>query len=137
MIALAKGLRSAGHDVTVIGGSNFGDWVSGHGLRFVPSVDIEALMSSEKGVAWSQSSDSPMKQIRMGDQPYWGRRVHELGVGVRPVPRHKLTVESLSAGLDRLVRDPRIRDAAATLGRKIRAEQGVQAAVAAIERRAH
>jgi UDP:flavonoid glycosyltransferase YjiC (YdhE family) len=69
----------------------------------------------------------------MADQPYWGRRVYELGVGVGPVPRHKLTVETLAAGLDRLARDTRMRDYAATLGEKIRAERGVEAAVAAIE----
>jgi UDP:flavonoid glycosyltransferase YjiC (YdhE family) len=65
MIALGKGLKAAGHDVAMIAGSNFGPWVSGHGLRFVPTVDMEALMSSEKGVAWSQGSDDPLKQLRM------------------------------------------------------------------------
>jgi UDP:flavonoid glycosyltransferase YjiC (YdhE family) len=73
----------------------------------------------------------------MSDQPYWGRRVHELGVGVKPVPRHKLTVESLSAGLDQLARDARIHACAAALGRAIRTEPGVEAAVAAIERLKH
>lgn len=65
MIALGQGLSAAGHDVTMNAGSNFAEWITGHGLRFVPSVDIEALMSSEKGVAWAQSSDNPLKQVRM------------------------------------------------------------------------
>jgi UDP:flavonoid glycosyltransferase YjiC (YdhE family) len=65
LIALGQGLRSAGHDVTMIAGSNFAGWVARHELRFVPSVDIEALMASEKGVAWSHSSDNPVKQVRM------------------------------------------------------------------------
>jgi sterol 3beta-glucosyltransferase len=63
MIALGKGLQSAGHDVTMMAGSNFEDWVTGHGLRFVPSVDMEAVMASDRGLAWSESSDSPRKQI--------------------------------------------------------------------------
>lgn len=69
----------------------------------------------------------------MADQPYWGRRVHELGVGVKPVPRHKLTATILTQKIDQLVRDPQIKTQAETLGAKIRAEQGVQAAVQAIE----
>jgi UDP:flavonoid glycosyltransferase YjiC (YdhE family) len=69
----------------------------------------------------------------MSDQPYWGRRVHELGVGVRAVPRHKLSVEVLAARLRELVGDGRLRDNAAALGEKIRAEKGVETAVSAIE----
>ncbi|MBP8058825.1 MAG: glycosyltransferase, partial [Chloroflexi bacterium] len=69
----------------------------------------------------------------MADQPYWGRRVHELGVGVKPVPRHKLTAKVLAQKIEQLVRDPQIKTQAEALGAKIRAEQGAQAAVQAIE----
>ena len=65
----------------------------------------------------------------MSDQPYWGRRVHELGVGVRPVPRHKLTVEALADGLARLTSDAALQATATALGAQIRAEDGVGAAV--------
>ena len=64
LVALGKGMRAAGHEVTVIAGSNFASTLAAHGLRFVPSVDMERLMSSEEGVAWSQSSDNPLKQLR-------------------------------------------------------------------------
>ena len=70
----------------------------------------------------------------MSDQPYWGRRVFELGAGVKPVLRHKLTADALAAAMARLAGDQRIRDGAAALGEKIRAERGVEAAVSAIER---
>jgi sterol 3beta-glucosyltransferase len=69
----------------------------------------------------------------MADQPYWGRRVHELGVGVKPVPRHKLTAKVLAEGLNQLVCDTQIKVQAEALGVKIRAEQGVEVAVQAIE----
>ena len=32
-----------------------------------------------------------------GDQPFWGRRVAELGVGPAPIPRRKLTAVYTSA----------------------------------------
>lgn len=70
----------------------------------------------------------------MADQPYWGRRVYELGVGVKPVPRHKLTMNSLANGIRQLVSDARLRDAAARLGENIRSEDGVAKAVRVIER---
>lgn len=69
----------------------------------------------------------------MSDQPYWGRRVHELGVGVKPVPRHKLTADALAEGLTQLTQDKAMREKAATLGKLIRAENGVERAIAAVE----
>jgi UDP:flavonoid glycosyltransferase YjiC (YdhE family) len=69
----------------------------------------------------------------LGDQPYWGRRVHELGVGVKPIPRQKLTVEKLAIGIRSLVTDATLQANAARLGEQIRAERGVENAVRLIE----
>jgi sterol 3beta-glucosyltransferase len=69
-----------------------------------------------------------------GDQPYWGRRVAALGVGSEPVPQKKLTAERLARAIETAVTDPQIRQRAATLGEKIRAEDGVARAVAMIEK---
>lgn len=66
------------------------------------------------------------------DQPYWGRRVADLGVGAEPIPRKRLTAERLSAAIAAVVADPATRQRADALGRAIRAEDGVGAAVAAI-----
>ncbi|MCC7451931.1 MAG: glycosyltransferase family 1 protein [Anaerolineae bacterium] len=68
----------------------------------------------------------------MADQPFWGRRVYELGVGATPIPRHKLTVDNLTAALRMLVTDPNIRQAAKTLGERICLERGVENAVQTI-----
>lgn len=70
----------------------------------------------------------------MSDQPFWGRRVHELGAGVKPIPRHNLTEENLAAGIKTLVSDSSIQQAAQTLGQHIRSEDGVAQSVALIER---
>ena len=35
----------------------------------------------------------------MGDQPFWGQRVHELGVGPRPIPLRRLTVDQLTEAI--------------------------------------
>jgi sterol 3beta-glucosyltransferase len=60
-----------------------------------------------------------------GDQPFWGERVHDLGVGTAPIPRKQLTVEALAKAIQESVGDSRMRDKAAELGAKIRAEDGI------------
>lgn len=70
----------------------------------------------------------------IADQPYWGQRVHALGVGPQPIPQKRLTVERLTTALQELTRDPGMRRRAATLGEQIRAEDGVARAVALLER---
>ena len=67
-----------------------------------------------------------------GDQPFWGRRVAELGVGPMPIPRQKLTVERLAKAIQTAVTDPMMHQRAAKLGAKIQAEDGVGRAVAVI-----
>jgi sterol 3beta-glucosyltransferase len=69
-----------------------------------------------------------------GDQPFWGRRVAELGVGTTPIPRKQLTVENLAMAIDRVVRDPIMRQNAAALGVKIRAEDGIGSVIAIVQK---
>ncbi|WP_404386439.1 glycosyltransferase [Knoellia locipacati] len=64
----------------------------------------------------------------IGDQPYWGRRVWELGVGARPVRRHELSVEWLTEVLRGFARGESATRASA-LGAGIRQEDGVARAV--------
>jgi len=68
-----------------------------------------------------------------GDQPFWGRRIAELGVGPQPIPRSKLTAERLAKALHETVTDTAMRERAARLGGAIRAEDGVGSAVRVIE----
>ncbi len=70
------------------------------------------------------------------DQPFWGRRVAELGVGPAPIPYRRLSADTLAAGLRRLLDDPAMRDRAAALGAAIRTEDGIGRAVARIEQAA-
>lgn len=71
----------------------------------------------------------------MGDQPFWGRRVYELGVGPQPIPRRRLTTERLTAAIERAISDAAMRERAVRLGERIRTEDGITQAVEIIERR--
>jgi len=66
------------------------------------------------------------------DQPFWGRRVQALGVGPAPIPIKKLTAPRLLAALAQ-AEAPAVISAAQVLGRQIRAEDGLQAAIKLIE----
>ena len=66
------------------------------------------------------------------DQPFWGARVAALGVGPRPIPRAGLTRARLAEGL-RATQRATIRANASALGERIRAEDGVAAAVPVLE----
>jgi UDP:flavonoid glycosyltransferase YjiC (YdhE family) len=69
----------------------------------------------------------------LGDQPYWGRRVHELGVGAKPRVRHTLSESALASGIRQITTDPSMQAKADALGARIRSEDGIGAAVSLIE----
>ncbi|MEK7311536.1 MAG: nucleotide disphospho-sugar-binding domain-containing protein, partial [Chloroflexota bacterium] len=71
------------------------------------------------------------------DQPFWGRRAAELGVGPTPIHRRRLTARNLAEAITRAVNDPEMRARAAVLGKKIRDENGVTHAVNVIEQHLH
>jgi sterol 3beta-glucosyltransferase len=68
-----------------------------------------------------------------GDQPFWGRRVAELGVGPAPIPQKQLTADRLAQAIQIAVTDQSMRQKAAELGSKIRAENGIAQAVAVLQ----
>jgi sterol 3beta-glucosyltransferase len=61
----------------------------------------------------------------MADQPFWGRRLAELGVGVAPIKPKQLTPERLAEALHTLTQDQAIRQRASDLGALLRAEDGL------------
>jgi UDP:flavonoid glycosyltransferase YjiC (YdhE family) len=67
------------------------------------------------------------------DQPFWGQRVYDLGVGPAPISRRKLTVERLAQAIQVAVTDKDMRQRAAALGAKIQAEDGIANAVEIIQ----
>ncbi|WP_433555547.1 glycosyltransferase [Pseudonocardia xinjiangensis] len=69
----------------------------------------------------------------VADQPFWGRRMHSLGVAPAPIDQHRLTEERLATAIITAVTDADIRDRAAQLGTQIRKEHGVATAVLQLE----
>jgi len=69
----------------------------------------------------------------LADQPFWGRRVAELGVGTKPIPRKKLTARNLAAAIAEATSNREMQAKATELGEKIHAEEGLAEAVKWIE----
>jgi len=67
------------------------------------------------------------------DQPFWAKRVAELGAGPQPIPLKNLTTESLSAALLAAQNDPAMRVRAAQVGEMVRSENGVEKMIRLVE----
>jgi UDP:flavonoid glycosyltransferase YjiC (YdhE family) len=68
------------------------------------------------------------------DQPYWGRRVYELGCGPKPVRLRRLTGEILAEMLSELDENAAYRAAAEALALRLGPEDGTERAIKVIER---
>lgn len=66
------------------------------------------------------------------DQPFWARRLHELGTAPAPLRRVAVTVEALAEALSTTLADPRYTQRAQELSRLLRAEDGEGAATEVI-----
>ena len=63
----------------------------------------------------------------IADQPYWGRRVAELGVGSAPLPRKHFDADRLGRSVE-MALSPAVTSAARDLGARMRAENGADEA---------
>ena len=68
----------------------------------------------------------------MADQPFWGRRIHAIGAGPKPILVKKLSVKALIQAIVE-ADSTTIRERAQVIGQKIRSEEGVEHAVLLIE----
>ena len=83
-------------------------------------------------------SGIPSQVVPLGfDQQFWGSRLHLLGVSPAPIRRRDLTIQNLAASLVSMRTDSAMRDAAAQLGARVRAEDGTGVALARIEAHVH
>jgi sterol 3beta-glucosyltransferase len=64
-----------------------------------------------------------------GDQPFWGQRIADLGVGTKPIPRKKLTIERLADAIREVTTNQEMRHRAEKVGKQIQSENGIESAV--------
>ncbi len=66
------------------------------------------------------------------DQPFWGRRIHAIGAGPKPILVKNLSVRKLTRAILE-AEDESLRKCAQAIGQKIRGETGVMRAIEVIE----
>jgi sterol 3beta-glucosyltransferase len=117
---------------------------SSNNLFVIQSVPFDWLFPRMAAVVHHGGSGTTSAGLRAGvpsvvvpffmDQPFWGQRVADLGVGPRPIPIKRLSAERLVAGITTAITDQEVRKRATALGKRICAEDGVSKAVEVIDR---
>jgi sterol 3beta-glucosyltransferase len=71
-----------------------------------------------------------------GDQPFWGDRVHEKGVGPAPIPVNHFSLDKLVHAIEFMM-DPAVKQKAVELSKAMESEDGIQGAVNAFHKHIH
>jgi len=103
--------------------------------RALPGVAAAVHHGGAGTVATSLTAGVPTVVVPFfADQFFWGRRVAALGAGPDPLPMARLDAAGLAGRLRAVLTSPSMRERAARLGARLRAEDGVAAAVELIDR---
>lgn len=126
----AAGVRAV--VVTGFGGMTAAAWPDQ--VCAVESVSYEWLFPRCAAVVHHGGSGSVSAALKAGvpgmavpfgyDQPFWGQRLYELGVGPPPMAADHLSADGLAAALHALVEDPGYRARALALAASLRLEDG-------------
>lgn len=68
-----------------------------------------------------------------GDQPFWAKRIAELGLSPQPIPKKELSPEKLASGIQKILESQEMRQRSQEIGAQVRSEQGIDRAVALIQ----
>ena len=103
--------------------------------RAMPGVTAAVHHGGAGTVAASLTAGVPTVVVPFfADQFFWGRRVAALGAGPDPLPMARLDAAGLAGRLRAVLASPSMRERATDLGARLRAEDGVAAAVRLIDR---
>jgi sterol 3beta-glucosyltransferase len=142
--AAVEALRQSGKRGVILGGwADIGKEAQGDDLFVIDSAPHDWLFPQMAAVVHHGGAGTTAAGLRAGvpsiitpfssDQPFWGERVHALGVGPKPIPFKRVNTDNLAAAITQAVSDTAMRDRALALGECIRAEDGVGRAIRVIE----
>lgn len=128
--------------VLLSGWSDLQEFASPENMLVLESVPHDWLLPRCKTVIHHGGAGTTAAGLRSGipnlvvsfaaDQPFWGARVHAIGAGPHPIPVKRLTTGKVAAALAEADGNI-IRNGAQALGRKVRAENGIESLVHLIE----
>lgn len=135
------GALAAGHRVVALRGTGLAE-EDDERVHFLDQAPHDLLFPRLAAVAHHGGAGTTAQALRAGvpqvvvpfalDQPFFARRVHEIGVAAAPVPVAVASVDRLRAAFEEAA-DPAMVGRAATVGARVRAERGPQRAADRIE----
>jgi UDP:flavonoid glycosyltransferase YjiC (YdhE family) len=138
--AVTEGARRAGRRVVFQGASTD---LAGDGVLAIGHVDHRALFPRAAAVVHHGGAGTTHAVVaagvpsvavpHVGDQPFWARQLHRLGVAPGPLDVRGVTAETVRTRITEALAEP-MRTAAERLGRVVADEDGVGAAVAHVSR---
>lgn len=136
--------RSGRRGVLVAGWGGLGCCETPEGVYVAESVPYDWLLPRVAAVVHHGGAGTTAAGLRAGkptvvcpfvaDQPFWGRRVAQLGVGPQPIPQRRLNPTNLAAAIQTATTDPQMQRRAAELGAKLHGEDGTANAADLIEK---
>lgn len=144
---LAAASRRAGRPVITLTRDDMRPGEIAPGVLAIRGVPFDWLFPHVEGVVHHGGSGTTQEALRSGvpsaaipigvDQPYHAGRMHALGVGPAPLSHRRLSPESLAALMTEMLDSPRTpgyRQRAAEVAEACRAQDGVEATVALLNR---
>jgi sterol 3beta-glucosyltransferase len=136
-------VRTTGARVIVARGWGGLEAERAEGILVVDEVPHELLFPRVSAVVHHGGSGTTAAGLRagrptlicpvLGDQPFWGERVHALGAGPEPLPLKEMRADLLAERLIDLVGNSSYVERAAAIGEQIRHEDGTGTAVQILE----
>ena len=118
--------------------------IQGDGVLAVEDVDYLRLFPAMAAVVHHGGAGTAGTAFASGrpqvvcpfvaDQPFWARLAHSRGVAPAPQPQRHLTAAGLASAITTAATDSDMASAAQELGHRVRAEDGIAAAVTVLER---
>ncbi|MEW6086295.1 MAG: glycosyltransferase [Chloroflexota bacterium] len=137
-----ESLRRTNHRGIILSGWGKVDQPSSKDLLYLESAPHDWLLPRCRMVIHHGGAGTTSAGLRAGipnivvpftaDQPFWGRRVHALGAGPKPILVGNLSVEKLASAIAE-AESKAAGEQAGEIGRVIRAEDGVNRAAELIE----
>jgi UDP:flavonoid glycosyltransferase YjiC (YdhE family) len=136
-----RALRRTGHRGVLLGDPTVEP--SDEQVHVVADVPHEWLFPRMSAVVHHGGAGTTAAVLRAGvpsvttpfflDQPFWGERLHHLGVATAPVPIRTLTADRLAEAVTEATTTPLMRERARLVGEDVRAERGVDRAADVVE----
>lgn len=141
---VAQAVRGAGARAVIQAGWAGLD-VSGDDLIAVDEVPHDWLFAQAAAVVHHCGAGTAAAGLRAGvpaiaapgpygDQPFWARRLFDLGVSPRPIPQRRLSADNLSEAIRDVLSDNSFGDQAAKTAASIAAEDGAGGVLATVEK---